>query len=244
MEWQNENINQTRDRIRRSWGDYPLTILIINPINLRLLRLIGNSRIKPNQLTLISFAVMVLAAICLASVLHGVQAVGGVLILIAFLIDCLDGDLARFKDLKSPLGAMLDPILDRFGEVVLITGMAISGWRATNDPFWLIGGIFLVGASQIYFYLVDAIVWKLPEKKDKSLSSQHMTLWGTRVRFGAIEPFIWGETILAFFGVAHWGIPIFSVMFTLGCIKVFYGLFKKARSLDSEDLETYGVHTR
>ena len=113
--------------------------------------------------------------------------------LIAYLFDCLDGDLARLKGLKSPLGAMLDPMLDRFGEFAIILGAAINGWRITQDYKWLIGGILLAGMSQIYFYLVDAMLKKLPEIKNKKKESKRLTIKGTRVRIGAIEPFMWGR---------------------------------------------------
>jgi len=244
MNRENETIDELRNRLRRKWGDYPLTILIINPINLRLVRIIGRTDITPNQLTVVSFMLMVLASFCLASVSRAVQAMGGVLVLIAFVIDCLDGDLARFKGITSPLGAMLDPILDRLGEFAVIIGIAVNGWRTTQDPIWLIGGIFLMGISQIYFYLVDAMVWKLPEKETLAAPRRPLTIGGTRVRFGAIEPFVWGQTLLVVCGVARWGVPIFSLMFTVGTLKVMVRLFRRANRLNSEKPEDFGIHTR
>ena len=113
--WRNETIAQTRDRLRRVWGDYLTTIIIINPINIRLVRLLGRTALTPNQLTVIAFCLTVASALCFSSPDWGFQSAGGGLLLLAFLVDCMDGDLARFKGLKSPLGAMLDPIFDRLG---------------------------------------------------------------------------------------------------------------------------------
>jgi phosphatidylglycerophosphate synthase len=242
--WKNESVAETRKRLTRPWGDYPLTILIINPINIRLARLLGHTPVSPNQITVISFMLTVLAAILIASNRWSIQAVGGATLLIAYLFDCLDGDLARLKELKSPLGAMLDPMLDRFGEFALGVGIAINGWNLTRDYKWLIGGIVLVGMSQIYFYLVDAMLKKIPEVQKPFRPMRKFELKGTRVRIGAIEPFIWGLAGLSFLGVAHWGVIIFGVMFTIGSIGELFRIIIEARNVAAIESDRYGTHLR
>jgi len=243
-DWKNESVAKTRKRLRRSWGDYPLTILIINPINIRLARLLGHTPITPNQITVISFMLTVLASILMASNRWSIQSAGGAVLLIAYLFDCLGGDLARLKVLKSPLGAMLDPMLDRFGEFAIVVGISINGWNLTKDYKWLIGGIVLVGMSQIYFYLVDAMLKKLPEVQKSFRSMRQFELKGTRVRIGAIEPFIWGQAGLSFLGVAHWGVVIFGVMFTIGSIGELFRIIIEARRMENKDSECFGTHFR
>jgi len=243
-DWKNESVAETRNRLRRSWGDYPLTILIINPINIRLARLVGHTPLTPNQITVISFMLMVLAAWLIASNQWHRQASGGLVLLLAYMLDCLDGDLARLKGLKSPLGAMLDPMLDRFGEFAIGLGIAINGWNLTKDYKWLIGGIVLVGMSQIYFYLVDAMLKKLPQVQKPFRSMKQFELKGTRVRIGAIEPFIWGQAGLSFLGVAHWGVIIFGVMFTIGSIGELFRIIIEARRMENRDSECFGTHFR
>ena len=243
-DWKNESVAETRNRLRRSWGDYPLTILIINPINIRLARLVGHTPLTPNQITVISFMLTVLASILMASNRWSIQFAGGTFLLIAYLFDCLDGDLARLKGLKSTLGAMLDPMLDRFGEFAIVVGISINGWNLTKDYKWLIGGIVLVGMSQIYFYLVDAMLKKLPEVQKPFRSMRQFELKGTRVRIGAIEPFIWGQAGLSFLGVAHWGVIIFGVMFTIGSIGELFRIIIEARLMENKDSECFGTHFR
>ena len=242
--WQNESVAETRKRLNRPWGDYPLTILIINPINIRLVKFLGHTSVTPNQITVSSFILTLLAATLIASNRWSMQAIGGAILIIAYLFDCLDGDLARYKELKSPLGAMLDPMLDRFGEFALGMGIAINGWSLTKDYKWLIGGIFLVGMSQIYFYLVDAMLKKIPEVQKPLTLIRKFELKGTRVRIGAIEPFIWGLAGLSFLGVAHWGVIIFGVMFTLGSIGELFRIIIEARNLAAIEPERYGTHLR
>lgn len=243
FDWKKETLDQTRERLRRVWGDYLLTILIINPINIRLVRLIGKTSITPNQLTVISFLLAVVSAGCMASTKWSVQATGGFLLLLSFLIDCLDGDLARLKGLKSPLGAMLDPILDRVGEFAVILGAAVGGWRASGNQEWLIGGIILAGMSQIYFYITDLMLNKLYAKNNPDGNTGHgLKIFGTRVRFGTIEPFIWGQALLALLGKARWGIPVFAAMFTLAASVQLFRLILRLKSIGRENSDDYTPH--
>ena len=231
-DWANETIDQTRERLRRPWGDYLLTILIINPINLRLVRKLGRTSITPNQLTIFSFSLMIVSACLLTSINGAIQAAGGGFLLIAYQIDCLDGDLARLKSLKSPLGSMLDPILDRLGELAITIGVSINGWRLTGDAIWLIGGIILAGMSQLYCYVNSLMTDKSIEGSNPQSLLYNLTLRGTRVRFGCIEPHRWGQTILAFAGIAHWGIPIFGFMFTLGNLIQIFRIVLRTRNIE------------
>lgn len=240
--WKSETIRQTRRRLRREWGDYPLTILIINPINLILVRMIGLTSITPNQISLFSFFLTAVSACFLASLNSSYQIIGGGLLLLGYLIDCLDGDLARLKNLKSPLGAMLDPILDRCGEIVIVFGISINGWRTDQDPQWLFGGLFLMGMSQLYFYITDAMLNIFRKKFAHLDNSKQRTLFGTVLKFGAVEPFIWGEAVLAFAGVANWGVFIFSIMFLFACVLQIIKLFIMTRNIQKKESEGFEVH--
>ena len=241
----NEKLHDIRKRLRRAWGDYPLTILIINPVNLRLSRFLLGTPVTPNQITILSFILMVSAAVLLSLTGHLSQAFGGLLLLSSYFLDCLDGDLARLKNMKSPLGAMLDPMLDRFGEFAIIMGASINGWNRTQDIRWVYMGIVLAGMSQIYFYLVDAILKKIPRStQEKKMNVRPITLKGTRVRLGAIEPFIWGQSAFAVLGVTHWGVLVFSVMFSIGSIGEFFRIIIESRRIKNENSECFGTHFR
>jgi len=241
-DWKNETVAQTRDRLRRVWGDYLLTILIINPINIRLVKLVGRTAMTPNHLTIIAFCLTVISALCFASVSWSIQAAGGGLLLFAFLLDCMDGDLARLKEMKSPLGAMLDPVFDRLGEIAVISGAAICGWRTTGESLWLVGGIILAGMSQVYFYITDLMLNKVQKDTGKVSRLRSIKILGTKVRFGTIEPFIWGQALLGFTGYVYWGILLFGVMFTACNIIQMYRLITLSRSFSNTESDEFGSH--
>jgi hypothetical protein len=240
--WINETIEQTRDRLRRPWGDYPLTILIINPVNLRLVRMIGRTSITPNQISILSFIIIVLSAILLSSTGYFFHAAGGILLLVSYIVDCLDGDLARYKSIESPLGAMLDSILDRCGDFAVILGVTINGWRLYGDVNWLIGGFVLVGMSQIYFYITDGILNKVISQTRRPELSRRPILRGTKIIFGAYEPFMWGQAVLALAGMPHWGVPIFALMFTLSVPIQTGRVIFNAKHLTADKYNASGPH--
>ena len=67
---------------------------------------------------------------------------GAVLLYFAFVLDCVDGQLARYTRQFSKLGAWLDSIFDRTKEYVVFAGLAIGASR-TGDPVWLLAGAAL-----------------------------------------------------------------------------------------------------
>jgi hypothetical protein len=67
---------------------------------------------------------------------------GGLLVYWAFVLDCVDGQLARYSRQFSKLGAWLDSIFDRGKEYVVFAGLAIGASR-TGDPVWVLAGATL-----------------------------------------------------------------------------------------------------
>ena len=98
--------------------------------------------LTPNQVTLISAAVGVLAAAGFATGERPAMVAGAVLLYFAFVLDCVDGQLARYTRQFSKLGAWLDSIFDRTKEYVVFAGLAIGASR-TGDPAWLLAGAAL-----------------------------------------------------------------------------------------------------
>ena len=98
--------------------------------------------LTPNQVTLFSIGLGVVAAACFANAERWSMVVGAVLVYFAFVFDCVDGQLARYTRQFSKLGAWLDSIFDRSKEYVVFAGLAIGASR-TGDPAWLLAGAAL-----------------------------------------------------------------------------------------------------
>lgn len=79
-------------------------------------------RITPNQVTLIAFAVAVVAA---ASFAVGAPIAAALLLWLASVLDGSDGEVARLTYRSSPYGGVLDAVLDRAADGIVFTGAAI-----------------------------------------------------------------------------------------------------------------------
>ncbi|WP_113703360.1 CDP-alcohol phosphatidyltransferase family protein [Nonomuraea lactucae] len=95
--------------------------------------------LTPNQVTLISIALGVLAAACFATGERPWMVAGGALIYFAFVFDCVDGQVARYARRFGVLGAWLDATFDRFKEYVVFAGLAV-GWvvSGNGDDIWIL----------------------------------------------------------------------------------------------------------
>jgi phosphatidylglycerophosphate synthase len=89
----------------------------------------GRLGLTPNHLTLIGFAIAIVAAVAAAT-----QAwlAAGVLVMVGGVFDLLDGALARATGRANRLGAFMDSVFDRWGEGVVYVGIA---WGCSAADF-------------------------------------------------------------------------------------------------------------
>jgi len=108
--------NESRSRIKA----------IFEPIALGM----GRLGLTPDGLTLIGFGITVAGAI-----LVGAQQwlIGGIVVFIGGAFDMFDGTLARATGQVSPLGAFMDSVFDRWGEVIVYIGIIVGGARAASS---------------------------------------------------------------------------------------------------------------
>jgi phosphatidylinositol phosphate synthase len=101
--------NESRSRIKA----------VFEPIALGM----GRLGLTPDGLTLIGFGITVVGAILL-----GAQQwlIGGVVVFVGGAFDMFDGTLARATGKVSPLGAFMDSVFDRWGEVIVYLGIIIG----------------------------------------------------------------------------------------------------------------------
>ena len=92
---------------------------------------------SPNAITLLSFAVGLLAAASFAVGDRWALVLGAVLLQASLVIDCVDGEVARATRRFTALGAWLDASTDRVKEFLAYAGLAIGASRLGVDIWWL-----------------------------------------------------------------------------------------------------------
>jgi phosphatidylglycerophosphate synthase len=76
--------------------------------------------------------------------------VAGLLLQLAYVVDCVDGQLARVKSMASPVGALLDFMLDEVKAFMVIASAAARLYLQTQDARWLLlglGGLFVAATG-------------------------------------------------------------------------------------------------
>jgi phosphatidylglycerophosphate synthase len=104
--------------------------------------LLRNTRITPNQITFGS--ALIAAAACALFIAWPSWAgliVAAAVFEFSFVLDCADGQLARHRKIASPIGHLLDFLMDELKAMLLFGSVAIRLWRATGDERLLIVGI-------------------------------------------------------------------------------------------------------
>lgn len=100
---------------------------------------------NPNTLTFISFFLMLTscALILYRQAFSGIyyRIVIAVLIQLAFIIDCSDGQLARITGKTSKLGAWLDRMFDRIGEFAIFAVCGVLAWWQTDQMLFVFLGL-------------------------------------------------------------------------------------------------------
>jgi phosphatidylglycerophosphate synthase len=116
----------------------------ISPYSRYIARWCARRGLTPNQVTTASLLVAVIAAGCAATGTRGGYVAAGVLLLASFVLDCTDGQLARYSLQYSTLGAWLDATFDRAKEYAYYAGLALGASRDGHDVWALALGAMVL----------------------------------------------------------------------------------------------------
>lgn len=93
-------------------------------------------KMTPNQVTLISFAIGLYSAYQFSLGTFWSTFAGAVLLQLSIIVDCVDGELARYTRQFSQLGAWLDAITDRIKEYLVFFALAYGAAKDGRD-LWI-----------------------------------------------------------------------------------------------------------
>lgn len=116
--------------------------------------------LTPNQVTVMSIVLGLLSSALIAAGNYPLEILGVIVLQISLLLDVVDGDLARAKDMKSAWGHNLDILSDRFTDSVLIIAVSIACYKHLQDGTVLLWGSCALAGYQYFHYLTD--VWLFP----------------------------------------------------------------------------------
>ncbi|MDX3799084.1 DUF5941 domain-containing protein [Streptomyces sp. AK04-3B] len=120
------------------------TTYFISPYSRYIARWCARRGLTPNQVTTASLITALIAAGCAATGTRGGFVAAGVLLIASFVLDCTDGQLARYSLQYSTLGAWLDATFDRAKEYAYYAGLALGAARGGDDVWALALGAMVL----------------------------------------------------------------------------------------------------
>lgn len=165
--------------------------------------------ITPNMWSVVSLICAFIAGVFFA---FGQPFFGVLFVVLNSFLDVLDGALARYTGLASPIGDYLDHVFDRYADVFIVTGIIVYGvqtWQALV-PSWVIG-IFAITGVLLSSYM----------------GTQAQAV-GLKRNYGGVLGRADRLVLLMLFGLAeviYYPAPILFGLPFLGWMLVVYGFF-------------------
>jgi phosphatidylglycerophosphate synthase len=120
------------------------TTFFISPYSRYIARWCARRGLTPNQVTTASLLTALIAAACAATGTRIGFVAAGALLICSFVLDCTDGQLARYSLQYSTLGAWLDATFDRAKEYAYYAGLALGAARGGDDVWALALGAMIL----------------------------------------------------------------------------------------------------
>jgi archaetidylinositol phosphate synthase len=170
--------------------------------------------LTPNAVSTLAFAVAVAAggAFYFAQGTPALYLVGAVLVFVNGLLDLLDGALARELGTASKAGDLLDHVLDRYADIVIIVGLAggVGDWRLGIAA---VTGVLMTSylGTQAQAVGIDRVYGGLLGRADR------LVLVGVVALVASFLP-----DALGAFSTVGWLLVVFAIVGHLTAIQRFY----------------------
>ncbi len=116
--------------------------------------------ITPNRLTVLSFILTILTAVLILMGSSGNLFFAGIILQISYIIDCMDGQLARYRQTASSIGSFLDKLFDYIKFPIVLLALALNThWHyETSIAPVLLGilSVFFIG----YLSYLKSLSWE------------------------------------------------------------------------------------
>ena len=159
-------------------------------------------RFRPDFLTMVGFVLNLVAAI-----LFGLDQIrwAGLAVLLAGIFDIMDGQVARVGRQSTSFGALLDSTVDRYSEIFVWFGIAVSFIRL--DALWTTSAVFFALAGSLMVSYVRARVEGLGEECKVGLMQrpERVIAIGVGALIGqlALTLVVWAIALLANYTALH-----------------------------------------
>ena len=125
--------------------------------------------ITPNWVTTFSLFTCIIAAGFISTGIPLFLIIGAFLVQLVFILDCLDGQLARYREQSSNFGAWYDRVTDRVKDFLIYFSIALGHYKIYED--WKIWPLAMISLFFVYlfdYYVNQDIKLEAAERKEKT----------------------------------------------------------------------------
>lgn len=155
--------------------------------------------ITPNCVTTSSLFLCIIAGAFISVGSPIFLVIGAVLIQLVFILDCLDGQLARYREQSSNFGAWYDRVTDRIKDFLIYFSIAFGHYRIYED--WKIWPLAMTSLFFVYlfdYYVNQDIKLEAADRKEKNQAGKTALIKALNLVFSLGEKIYKSLPILQF----------------------------------------------
>lgn len=195
--------------------------ILYRPVaNFILLRFLKNTNISPNTVSVISLVTAAIASFFFFLYDYKYLILGVVFLHIAYLLDVLDGQLARYKDVASPFGRLFDSMLDIIKFALFFLGISAGIYARRNEPLILVLGLIALLNSFLTCYMLLGKQLLLEQGSPFTIRVTSSIYIGYEISFYIIL------TFFALINNLYLGMVFFATFGALSWIKIFIDAYR------------------
>lgn len=112
-----------------------IVIHFYRKISIKITKYVANTPLTPNQISFLALFSALVAAYLFSVNNYAYFILGVFLVQLSIILDCVDGEVARLKHLKSEFGAWFDGMASKTGEIALYFGIAFNYYAQSSVAF-------------------------------------------------------------------------------------------------------------
>ena len=109
--------------------------------------------VTPNQVTVISLILGLIAAVIFSFGGHTHTITAGLIFFLCIVFDQCDGEVARIKNMETEFGRSFDIIVDSIVSAAIVAGITFALYKASGSGFHIIIGLLAITGISISIFL-------------------------------------------------------------------------------------------
>jgi len=220
------------------WGFYNK---LVHEVGFYLTKLFINTRITSNQITVLWLVMGIVGGILLSTGIYQFMLSGIIIYHLGHFFDCVDGNLARYRNKSTVTGIYLEQISHHLTITMILVGLSIGVFKIYHNLLWLYLGVILVFS----FIFTKLFTVNLSYYKDDKRKLLEKIIYNSNPRIrgkltSLIFTFIRVEHplnimfVLILFNSSHVALILYTMLFFAEMVRKLIDTLVKLNKIDNE----------